>query len=1321
MNENPPLPRPIQRRMQKRAPLTYAQESLWFLQQLDPENIAYNSNHLVKFTGGMDRSSLEKALNELVRRHEPLRTLYPNVEGKPVQIVQPFESFSLPFMDFSNLAEEDKQQAIQRYTAEHGDKPYNLQQGPVVRFALLHLAIDEDELFFSSHHIGSDAWSWQVFLSELMQQYDSFCSGKDPMLFNLPIQYTDYALWQREWLSDETLAAFTNHWKKILSGDLPILELPTDRPRPIMQSFRGARYQFQFSHPLTSQVKGFCQKERITPFHLYLAVYAIMLMHYSAQEDIIIGCPFANRPSSEMNNMVGLFVNTLPIRVDLSGNPSVREFLEQVRETALDAFTWQAAPFDVLVSEISPERDLSRTPIFQVAINMRNVPKQYQISIDGLEIEEPARVDAPAPFELSLEFDDVDGSLVVSLQYNADLFDENSIIHMAAHYQNLLGELMSKTDRPIAELEMLTSTERKRILMDWNETATDFPQVCVQDLIVKQTKKNPDALAVFCNGNSLTYANLEKQANQLAHYLRINGVQAESRVGIYLPRTENSIVALLAILKAGGAYVPLDLTYPSERIAYMVNDSDPTVIITLSHLKSQLPEKFQKICLDTESDLIQACETEVPVPNTNNDSPIYVMYTSGSTGRPKGAVNIHKGIVNYLTHMKKQFHLGSSDSIIQLTSFSFDVSVFEIFGPLTYGGAIFLMDDTQMRDPDFINKAIIDHQVTHISMVPTMLRSLSESALAQELKKNNLRLILPAGEVLLKADVELARRAYGETVQLVNLYGPTECSIIHTTFTIPSFFTNGLQVIPIGKPVSNARAYILDKYFHPVPVGARGELFIGGIGVGLGYWNRPELTAERFLPDPFWQGGRMYRTGDIARYLPDGTICYLGRSDDQVKIRGYRVEPGEIEAVIAEFPGVKDAAVKFWKQEDSGTLAAYITLLENNREELIENLREYLADRLPFYMMPSVIMMLDELPLTPNGKCDYRALPTPEDQEKHERYLAPRNAIEIRLVAIWEKLLNVEQIGVRDNFFELGGHSLLAVQLFTLIQEEFGQSLPLLLLFRESTVEALATFLTDGGKTSTLNGVVPLQPAGCGYPLFILNAGLKMRNLTSALGAARPIYALYPFEEGQMVFRDSIQETAKIYYQCLTDFDPKGPYHLLGHSGYGLFALELARLLRKNGKKVAFLGLLDTFPSNRRQRVTQADRIIIYLKTHKNNHFLDTLKYIIGYPQRVIARWRHATEEFGAIKHQKLEGWAAVTLLLRSYKPKSYDGQVILFKATIHPAYDHGNPMEKWPNMVSGPFKIVTVEGDHMSILEPPQVNLLAEKILAILSENETA
>jgi aspartate racemase len=760
------------------------------------------------------------------------------------------------------------------------------------------------------------------------------------------------------------------------------------------------------------------------------------------------------------------------------------------------------------------------------------------------------------------------------------------------------------------------------------------------------------------------------------------------------------------------------MTYPKERVTYMVEDSQPAAIITLSNLTNQLSETTRKICLDTESVSIADCETRKPGLTSQNDILAYIIYTSGSTGRPKGTMNVHSGIVNYLTFMKRKFQFCPADRIVQFTSFSFDVSTFEIFLTLSSGGTLFVMDDTQVRDPNYIYTKMVDVQATYLSCVPTMLRALCESAFAGQPKENTLRLILPAGEPLRGVDVVLTRKAFGNAALLVNQYGPTECSIIQTTYNIPDALPNGLQTVPIGKPIDNARMYVLDSYFHPVPPGAKGELFIGGVCVGPGYWKLPEQTMDRFQPDPFFPGGRIYRTGDVVRQLQDGTICYLGRSDNQVKIRGYRVELGEIESVVNEFPGVKDAVVILWRREDSETLAAYITIAEGYRGLDLDQLHASLAERLPFYMRPSFVRIMNEMPLTPTRKIDRRALPPPESGLTTDRYIAPRNETESRLVSIWQEILEVERIGVRDNFFELGGHSLLAVRLFTRIQEEFGQSLPLMLLFQEGSVEATARALAGDAKLIHPQGIIPIQPRGSELPIFIISAGLYMRELAMALGSSRPVYGLDSTQNGEVEYRKSVQETARIYCDNLIHFYPQGPYILLGHSGHGFFTLELARLLIRTGHDVAFLGLLDTYPPEIGRKANPVNWVKRYASNFKNKNLRKTLQFLGNSVQHFIARrLGRAGMENRIMDQYKMQGKGKKIrrLLLDSYHPEAFDGHVKIFTCAIRPSFMQRDSMQEWAHFITGQLEFVQIPGDHMSALHSPHVAFLADKIEAFL------
>jgi amino acid adenylation domain-containing protein len=1321
MTENPPLPIPVQRRNQNKAPLSFSQDSLWFLQQLDPENNAYNSTYLIKFTGGIDHPALEKAINELVRRHEPFRTIYPNISGRPVQIIKEYEQFSLEVVDYSDLNEKHMQQALDRYISKNGNQPFNLLQGPLIRCALIHLKTDEDVFFFCTHHICSDAWSRQVFLSELIQAYDCFMAGNKLALSELKIQYADYAAGQREWLTGETLAAFTNHWKIILSGDLPILELPTDRSRPTIQTFHGIRHKFSLSDSLTSKLKLICQKEHITQFHLFLTAYAVLLMRYSGQEDIIVGCPFANRPLPELSNLFGLFVNTLPIRLNLSGNPSVKDLLKQTKEVMLDAFTWQAAPFEALVSEISPERDLSRTPVFQVAINMRNVPKQPQTSIAGLKVENLHREDAPAPFDLSLEFDDEGGSIVASLQYNSDLFSEGTITHMVAHYQNLLSEFITKIDRPISELQMLTPSEQQRILDRSMKTNTGLhTKFCLHELVETQVEKTPDVPAVSFEDQVLSYRQLNKRANQLAHLLRERGVGPETLVAMYVDRSAEMIVGLLAILKAGGAYLPIDPVYPLERREFILKDSSAPILLSLRRMEQDLPKSNSRVVyidFDEEFYSTQPDENLTNVASTDNLA--YVIYTSGSTGTPNGVMVTHHNVVRLFESTEPWFHFDSNDVWTMFHSYAFDFSVWEIWGALIHGSRLIVVPYLISRTPDAFYRLVETEGVTVLNQTPSAFSQFITIDKDSETKADlKLRLIIFGGEALDLQSLHPWMELHGDqNPQLVNMFGITETTIHVTYRPIRMTDLNGKIGSRIGEAIPDLYIYLLDAYKNLCPIGVIGEIYVGGDGVARGYLNRDELTSERFIPDPFHPGKRLYKSGDLARWHSDGDLEYIGRADFQVKIRGYRVELGEIESTIAKYTGIKQVIVVV-REDVAGDkrLVSYLIPIPGAVMNL-EKLREFVEEKLPPYMVPSVFVTLKNYPLTVNGKIDLRALPKPETDQLRPDSVAPRNDIEKRLATIWKDVLELKQVGIRDNFFELGGHSLLAVRLFTQIQQEFGKSLPLLLLFKEGTIEALANSLASNENNIVLNGIVPIQQEGNESPLFILPAGLYMGDLALALGKNRPLYALFPYENGKRVYRGSVQETAQIFYKCLTEFRPVGPFNLLGHSSDGFFALELARLLRKNGKAVSFLGMVDTFPPNSIRQINQLQRIKYHVENAPGDNFISKIKNLFSSSKREITRWRNSFKDSKAIKLNKEDGKVLEgrRLLVNTYKPEPYDGDVVLFKVISRPSYLHWDPMEQWNGLITGSLEVIMVDGNHMSVLKPPQVNLLAEKIISTL------
>jgi amino acid adenylation domain-containing protein len=1065
VSKSPPQPPPIQKHDFKQASLSFSQESLWFLQQLNPENTAYNSSLLLKFTGGIDQVSLQQALNEVIRRHESQRTVYPNRSGKPVQIIRPFQPFSMPFVDFSNLPEDSREQAVRKYVSDQSNQAFDLQRGPSTRFAHLHRDQNADYLFYCTHHINFDAWSKQIFISELLKLYGTFRSGRESTLPELPIQYADYAAWQKVWLSGETLRVYIEHWKEILPGDLPALDLHTDRLRPVLQSFPGARYHFPFSPHLSSQVKRFCQKERLTLFQLLLAAYALLLMRHTGQEDIIVGCPFANRSRPELDGMVGLFVNTLPIRVNLAGNPGVREFLKRVQAVVQDAYSWQAAPFEILVSEISPQRDLSRNPVFQLVINLKKFPKQ-QTFIDGFEVENIPWENSSSPFDFSLEFNvNENGELDTAMEYNVDLYDETTIISMAAHYQNLLSELLAGPDRLVSELEMLSPSERRQILVEWNNTAREYPrQSNVQRLFEEQATKTPDALAVVFGGKKASYRELDRRANQLARHLAHLGAGQGMFIGVTMDRSMEMVVAMLAILKAGGTYVPLDPTYPPERLGFMAEDTNIGIIISLRNCSGNLPTKpaghLQVVMMDTQADEIAQYSPEDLSVNVEPMASACVIYTSGSTGSPKGICIPHRAIIR-LVRNTNYIRIAPEDRIGQTSNMSFDAATFEIWGALLNGARLVGVAQEVLQSPVDLARVIREQGINVIFLTTALFNqvaSITPEAFAP------VRDLLFGGEAVTPLWVRTVLTS-GPPRRLVHMYGPAETTTFATWYLVREVAESD-GTVPIGMPIANTTAYVLDGALQPVPVGVAGTLYIGGDGLAVGYQNRPELTSEKFIGNPFYRdelktclpkSDRLYNTGDLVRRRKDGSIEFLGRLDNQVKLRGFRVELGEIEGVLKQYPGIRDATVLVRENQPGDKwLVGYIVPAPGMALGQGQ-LRDYLKERLPGYMVPAAFVFVDAFPLTANGKVDRKALLAfRQDKLVSQEYAAPRTLTEQTIARIWMEVLDVPRVGISDVFFEIGGNSLSAVQVMVRVQHELEVALPIHKIFQFPQLADLA-------------------------------------------------------------------------------------------------------------------------------------------------------------------------------------------------------------------------------------------------------------------------
>ena len=1082
-------------------PLSYAQQRLWFFDHLNPGNTAYNIFQAIRLSGSFNVEALEAALTEIMRRHESLRTTFLTVKGRPLQIIVEPKPVTIPLTDLSELNEDQRGDEAQRLALKESRTPFDLSQGPLFRITLLRLAEQDHVALFTMHHIISDGWSMGVLVSEVAKLYEAFLNGEDSGLSEPSIQYADYAVWQREWLEEEVLQRQKAYWKQQLAGSPPVLNLPTDRPRPPVQTFRGASQTLVFTEELSDALKDLSLREGATLFMTLLAAFNTLLYRYSGQEDILVGTPIAGRMRSETEGLIGFLTNTLVMRTDLSGDPSFREVLARVRETALEAYSHQDLPFENLVEELQPKRNLSHTPLFQVMFLFDNAP-MGTIELPGLTLS-PMNIEGnTSKFDLLLSLVETGRGVVGALGYNTDLFEASTIGRMLNHLRSLLESVVAQPDASISSLEMITESERRQLLVEWNNTKRDYPAVkLIHEMFELQAEKTPEAVAVVFEEQQLSYAQLNSQANELAHFLIHLGVGPDSLVGICAERSIEMIVGLMGILKAGGAYVPVDPQYPAERIAYMLEDSGVRLLLTQEQIAGSLPQTAARVViLGAEKEAIGRSSQKNPEVEMSRENLAYVIYTSGSTGKPKGAMNTHGGISNRLLWMQETYNLTSEDRVLQKTPMSFDVSVWEYFWPLITGARMVMAKPGGHQDSQYLVKVIKEEKVTTLHFVPSMLEMFIEEEGVEECE--SIKRVICSGEAL-KVEVE---RRYKERVrkELHNLYGPTECAVDVTYWECEGGEEE--RVIPIGRAIANTQVYVLDKQERLAGVGVVGELHIAGMPLGRGYLNKADTTAEKFIPNDFAPdpGSRMYKTGDLARYSANGSIEFLGRIDHQMKIRGFRIELGEIEITLSKHASVKDVVV-IARRDRTGDhlLVAYIVPSESVMPTVNE-LRSYLKQILPEYMIPAAFVTLDELPLMPNGKLDLQALPALDGSrpELEEAFVPPVLLEEEVLAEIWTQVLGVERIGIHDNFFALGGDSIRSIQVLALAREQ-GLEFSLQDLFRYQTIFELARQSKPAepdSATSIQTGAFSLisvddrlrLPEGIedAYPLTALQAGM---------------------------------------------------------------------------------------------------------------------------------------------------------------------------------------------------------------------------------------
>jgi amino acid adenylation domain-containing protein len=1224
-------------------PLSSAQQALWFIHQLDASNTAYNLPVTLLIHKPLHVETLKQCLNILVQRHEVLRTTFAVVDEQPVQLIASHLDIPITIKDLQHVPASEQASTVQQLATQELQRPFDLAQGPLLRASVFHLSSEEHLLLLVIHHSISDGWSISLLLQEFATLYETFSTSPDrgmslpapaseSILPDLPLQFRDFAVWQRKWLQSEMFSEHLAYWKQQLADAPTTLALPTDRPRPVQPTYKGAMHTFTLTPELSLELKMLSRKENVTLYMTLVAAFLTFLQRYSGQDDLLLGTTTAGRTSAETQSLVGYFINTLVLRTDLSGNPTVHDLLGRVREVVLSTNAHQHLPFDMLVRELQPDRSQMQSPLFQAFLTLEPPLPELALTYDPTQLD---LATGGAKFDLSLELADRPDGIVGHFEYSTDLFDTSTIARMAGHWETLLQAMVNDPTQPLSALPLLTNAEQQQILFDWNNTQVAYPRTgTLAQLFEAQVERTPGASAVTFNATSLSYQDLNAQANQFARYLQGYGIQPGARIALCHERSHELIVALLGILKAGGTYIPLDPAYPSERLAFMLKDSQAEVLVTQQHLLERLPcagpasfpgdqgrgvtwrapASWQHdslahgrtpgdaptlisrvspgeaealctttvICMDREWQTIKQENTENLPCLVNGEDPAYMLYTSGSTGTPKGVLGTHRAALNRFNWMWRTYPFAPGEVCCQKTTLSFVDSVWEIFGPLLQGVQTVIIPDGVVKDPQQFLQTLTTHSVTRIVLVPSLLRVLLDSATARKERVPALKYWICSGEAL---SLELVRRFQRQLPDcvLLNLYGSSEVAADATFHEIKG--NTELSCVPIGRPIDNTQIYLLDRHMQLVPVGVPGELHIGGDGLALGYFKRPELTAAKFVQHPFstQTAALLYKTGDWARYLPDGTIEYLGRLDHQVKIRGIRIELGEIESVLSQHPLVHEAVV-IAREDVPGDqrLVAYV-VLHAGKTTLHDELRHYLAERLPAYMVPSTSVYLDALPLTPNGKVDRRALPAPDALRENisAAYVEPQSTLHHQLVQIWEELLNVHPIGMRDDFFALGGHSFLATRLMARIEQVCGKKLPLSILFEGATIEHLANALqTEIQIDSTRTPIIPIRASGTKQPFFFLHGdwqgkALYCLKLAEALGEEQPFYILETYKYNDLKALPSLKEVATAHVAAIRAIQPDGPYTLGGWCNGALFAYEMAQQLEAAGQRVEKLVLMD--------------------------------------------------------------------------------------------------------------------------------------------------
>ena len=1334
IGEIPPRPR------HDRIPLSFAQQRLWFLHRMDPGSASYNIPVAVRFSGRLDVPALERSFNEILRRHEVLRTTFRVVNDEPEQTIAAPVPAALQVLEMEGSDKPERRASAMAFAARDARTPFDLERGPLLRVSLLRVEAEEHVLVIVIHHSIFDGWSLGVFFDELGSLYGAYAQSLPSPLQEPPVQYADYAVWQREYLSGAVLGRQIDYWKSRLGGSRGILELPRDR-LALEAPGRGGDTRVVYPAALSEELRQLGRGSGATLFMVLAAAFGVFLHRMTGQDDILLGTPVAGRTGPGLERLIGFFVNTLVLRTDLSGNPPFLDLLHRVRETALGAFASQDLPFERLVEELRPERAPGRSPLVQVMFALQNA-RASALEFPGLDVTGLEVSSGNSKFDLTLTMTDSPGGLEASFEYNAGIFDPATVDLMAGRFRVLLDGIASGPSRRISELPLMTPGESHRVLVEWNNvqpgTVSDR---CICEEFEEQAARHPETVAVRCGGEQLSYGELNLRANRLAHHLISLGVGPDVAVGICMKRSTEMIVSLLGILNAGGAFVPLDPAYPPDRLRGMVADTGLRLVVTGPPPGGDLfgPGVRRVSC---DPDTTDGCDGEDPGRRATGAHAAYIMFTSGSTGRPKGIVVTHGAIASHCAVCRETYGISHRDRVLQFASLSFDPSVEQIFTALTAGARLVLRGEELWSAKELYGQ-IVAQELTVVNL-PTAYwheAAMDFPGPGHAPGVHSLRLMIVGGEAMMPGPLRQWRKTSFGDVRLLNAYGPTETTVTALIYDCGDLPTEKLEAttrIPIGRPLRNRSVYILDSGGAPSPAGFPGELYIGGPALARGYVNQPGLTDERFVRNHIDSSGGslLYKTGDLVRFRPDGNIEFLGRMDRQEKIRGFRVEPDEIESVLRGQTGVDDAAVVF-RDGPSGEkqIVAYCAA-EKGGSISVADITAFIAEKLPAFMLPSAIVMLERLPLTPNGKIDRSALPPPPAAPGRPGpgYVPPRDPLEAGLAGLWEALLGRKPIGVHDNFFELGGHSLLAARLFAQIEKLTGKNLPLATLFQAPTIDGISALLRREGRGSSWSSLVAIKPTGDRSPFFCVHAAggnvLGYRSLASRLDPDQPVYGLQARGlDGADVPLESVEEMAAQYVREVRALQPTGPYYLGGACTGGIVAFEMAQQLVAGGEDVGVLAMFDTFAhshlrslSGSELRRFKLESGVERLKYHSGNLLFGQgrIDYVRRKSKTLVRRlrtrlWRIRQKPFTRMgiplprSFQRVEEYNMLAIV--KYRPRPYPGRITLFPPSTRSVGEFRDPEQGWGSLALGGVEIHKVTGNHLTMLTEPYVGVVAQSL----------